>query len=83
MSVVVWAVLALAGWLRWPWWTPAVAFLVVAAGDVALFYSFGVPLSSVPNIAARTALMLTVYFAAYWAGRTAYRLINGRWRSAS
>jgi hypothetical protein len=83
MSVIVWAVLALAGWLRWPWWTPPAAFLVVAAGDVALFYSFGVPLSSVPHIVPRTALMLIVCFVAYWAGRTLYRLINGRWGPAS
>jgi hypothetical protein len=83
MSVVAWAALALAGWFRWPSWTPVAAFLVVAAGDVALFYSFGVPLSAVPNILARTAFALIVCCAAYWAGRTAYRLINGRWRPAS
>jgi hypothetical protein len=83
MGVIAWAALALAGWLRWPWWTPAAALLVVAARDVALFYNLGVPLSSVPDIVPRAALMFLICFVAYWVGRTAYRLINGRWKPAS
>ena len=78
MGIFVWAALVVTGWLRWP---SLAAFVVIVTTDVAPFSSGGgrfADLPPAPDLAFRYGLMLTAYLAAYWAGRTAYRLVKGQ-----
>ena len=80
MGVVTWACLVIAGWLRWPWWTPLAPFVVIATMDAASYSARGGSFADLQlaDLAFRYVLMLAAYVATYWAGRAVEHAIRSR-----
>jgi len=76
LLIILLALLAIAGWLRWPWWTPFAALVVSGA---LLFWEYNTIVASgaavglsPPDwqfIASRFGAALAMQLLAYWLGR--------------